>query len=102
MTRTIFLLPLLAIAACSPATQTKIDTGIAAADLAVRHFCTVNQPVVGRVTKVVAVGVAAAIPQAAPAVPVAGIVVALVDGTCAGIGGVEAAAPPPGAAVVVP
>jgi Ni,Fe-hydrogenase I small subunit len=33
---------------------------------------------------------------------VAGVLVALVDGTCAAVGGVEVAAPAPGTAVVVP
>lgn len=101
MTRPI-LLCLLALAACTPATTARIDAGIARADLAVTHFCATNQPIVGRLTKVLAGSVAAAVPQAAPAVPVAGMLVALVDGTCAAVGGVDVAAPVPGTAVVVP
>lgn len=96
------LFSLLSLAACTPATTARIDTALASADLAVSHFCRVNQPIVGRLTRVLAVGVAAAVPEAAPAVPVAGVLVALVDGTCAAVGGVDVAAPVPGTAVVVP
>lgn len=101
MTRPLILAALLALAGCSPTEQTKIDTAIAKVDLAISHFCTVNQPVVGKLTKVIATGVAAAVPQAAVAAPIAGITVALVDGACASIGGVDAPAPAVGASVVV-
>lgn len=86
---------------CTPATTAKLDAALQRADQQIAHFCTVQQPILGRLARVTAAGVAAASPDAAAAVPVAGMVVALVDGTCAGIGGVDVAKPAEGTQVVV-
>lgn len=91
----------LLLTACTPATTARVDAALARADQTVAHFCRVQQPVIGRLTKVTAAGVAAVSPDAAAAVPVAGLVVAIVDGTCAGIGGEDTGKPAEGTPVVV-
>ena len=92
----------LALAGCTDASTAKLDAALARADQSVAHFCTVQQPVIGRLAKVTAAGVAAASPETAAVAPVVGLVVALVDGTCASIGGVDAPKPAQGTPVVVP
>lgn len=91
----------LCVAACTDASTAKFDAALARADQQIAHFCQVQQPIIGRLAKVTAAGVAAATPDAAAAVPVTGLIVALVDGTCAGIGGVDTQKPADGTTVVV-
>ena len=101
MNRLALLGAVAALAACTDASTAKFDAALARADQQIAHFCQVQQPIIGRLAKVTAAGVAAATPDAAAAVPVAGMVVALVDGTCAGIGGVDVGKPAEGVEVVV-
>jgi hypothetical protein len=65
----------------------------------VQAFCVTDQPVLGTLAVVAADGAAVALPQAAPAAPIVGTVVADVNGFCKGL---PPAAPAPGVTVVVP
>lgn len=66
----------------------------------IQKFCTTDQPVLGMVVMVAADGTAAMMPQAGPAVPIVGAVVAGVNGFCDGLP--PAPAPAPGTPVVFP
>lgn len=93
---------LVILASCTAADQTKLDNTLANVNKTIAHFCKVDQPIIGSIATTLANQASVVVPQAAPVAPITGLIVALVNGTCAGFGGVETPAPPPGTKVVVP